>query len=507
MGQLVSKCLLWSVSAASTLVFVLLVRTFGLTSRDTDSPAYKSREEDFIPADDERVRRFVHALRCMTVSMEEHVQNHSELSRLRQFIVSSFPTIHSNALVTVEKIAKYSSLYSISGSDASLTPYLLMAHLDVVPVTSEEWEEPPFAGNIKDNYIYGRGAVDMKQTLFGILEALEFLLKRGHQPKRSFYIAFGHDEEVGGVEGAYNIGQTMASRNVKLEFILDEGLPVTDGIVPGTEVPVAIIGTSEKGSLTMKLHVNSPGGHASMPHPQSSIGILSAALARLEANPHPSVFGNGPERPFFEYVAPKMKLPMRIVMSNLWLFSPLVVKMLSRKPETNAMLRTTTAITQFNAGVKDNVIVPRATATVNHRIHPAQTVEEVLAYDKKIINDERVSFEIGPHFEPPPNSPFSTDCFGYQMVRASILQVWGYKNVTVAPGLLMGNTDTRHYTSLTSNIYRFSPTYMYPGDVARVHGVNERISLKNYEEAINFYLQVMLNADRSMLHASSAQPH
>lgn len=218
---------------------------------------------------------------------------------------------------------------------------------------------------------------------------------------------------------------------------------------------------------------------------------------RLQDNPLPSMLGYGPEGEMLEHLAPEMSLPLRIVMSNLWLFKPIVSWVMSQKPSTNALIRTVTAVTMFNGGVKTNVLPSDATAYVNHRIHPAQTVQEVIDYDRDVIDDDRVEISADHFMEPQPGSPAGENDFGYQTVSNSIRQIW--TDAATAPGTMIGNTDTRHYKIFTKNIYRFSPTVMFPGDEKRFHGVNERISIKNYEQAINFYYHVMLNADNVSL--------
>ncbi|RVE70909.1 hypothetical protein OJAV_G00068540 [Oryzias javanicus] len=186
----------------------------------------------------------------------------------------------------------------------------------------------------------------------GILQALEYLLIKGYAPRRGFYIGFGHDEEIRGHNGALNIVRLLKQRNVELSFVLDEGLAILDGIIRGLEGPAALIGLSEKGSASVKLSVSMTPGHSSMPPKESSIGILAAAVKRLEDNPMPRLFGLGPERETFEHLAHKFSLPLKFVMSNFWLFSSVLSRVLETKPDMNSFVRTTTAVTMFNAGVK-----------------------------------------------------------------------------------------------------------------------------------------------------------
>ena len=188
---------------------------------------------------------------------------------------------------------------------------------------------------------------------------------------------------------------------------------------------------------------------------------------------------------------------------NIWLFKPVLSWFLARKPTTAAMIRTVTSVTMFNAGVKHNVIPPYAEAVVNHRIHPSQTVEEVLAYDRSLIGDSRVNMEIISSMEPHPTAGYGEGHFGYQVMKTSIGQIW--PEALVVPGIMVGNTDTRFYLNFTCNVYRFAPTHMFPGDPERFHGINERISEVNYEQVINFFYHLIRNCDQAKV--SSTHKH
>ncbi|KAM4797387.1 N-fatty-acyl-amino acid synthase/hydrolase PM20D1 [Rhinophrynus dorsalis] len=370
---------------------------------------------------------------------------------------------------------------------------MLLAHLDVVPAPPESWEVPPFSAEERGGYIYGRGTLDDKNCVIGILQALEFLLKRNYKPRRSFYIGIGHDEEVSGHKGAMKIVEKLESRGVKLAFVLDEGLAVLDGVIKGVTRPVALIGTTEKGSITLNLTVNRPPGHSSIPPSETSIGILAAAVSRLEQNPMPNMFGEGPEGAMFEHLASEFVFPLNIMMANLWLFSPIISRILERSPASNAIVRTTTALTMFNAGIKSNVIPSTAKATVNFRVHPAQTVNEVLDLLRNTVRDERVELSVLNSFNPLPVSPYDEESFGYHILQQTIQAV--FSEAPVAPGVCVGNTDSRHFVNLTNSIYRFSPVVLKQEDVNRIHGLNERISLEGFEHLVQFYYKFIQNAD------------
>lgn len=480
------------------LVIIIAIRTATFSVRSESVRSCRLTDNDFIRATDEVIGRFQTALRFKTISTNLHQYDRAELQKMVDFVQSAFPVIHSSSLVTHDVVNNYSLLYKVQGSNPALRPYMLCAHLDVVPVNSDSWEEDPFGANIKDGFIYARGTIDVKQIVMGVMEATEFLLKSGHVPKRTFYIAFGHDEEVTGLDGAAKISEMLYSRGVRdLEFLIDEGTTIVNKLFPGVNIPIAVVGTSEKGSLSLELSVTGVPGHSSMPEGETTIATLARAITRLEENPHPNMFGTGPEKDLFTHLASDLSLPFRAVVTNLWLFGPLVSRLFSRIPSLNAIVRTVTSVTMVNGGVKVNVLPPSATAMVNHRIHPAQTVKEVMEYDRKLINDERVKIRVVSSMEPHPMSPYGDEDFGYQTIKNSIRQIWS--NATVVPGVMIGNTDTVHYIQFAKNIYRFSPTFMFPEDMKRFHGNNERISVQNYEQVINFYYHLLVNADEGTL--------
>ncbi|KAK6176811.1 hypothetical protein SNE40_015042 [Patella caerulea] len=479
------------------LVVIVVVRTFTFSVRTDQVVECKNSDSDFIKLNDQILERFKKGLRIQTVSRDVGDISEQALVDIQNLIKKEYPVVHSSPLVTLDVVGNYSLLYSIQGTNTSLIPYLLASHLDVVPAQQENWDYPPFGAETHNGFIYARGTIDVKLGVFGILESMEYLLSNGFKPKRTIYIGFGHDEEIGGSVGALNIANKLEEKGIsQLEYIIDEGLNVLDGLVPGLSKPSALIGTSEKGQAILRLKVKGKPGHSSMPPKESALSILVQAVHRLETTPHPSMFGYGPEKDMFEHIASELSLPYRMLMSNLWLFSPLVSRFLAMSPTTNAIVRTITAVTMFQSGVKDNVIPGDAVAIVNHRIHPAQSIQQVIDYDRYIINDDRVIIEIKNSMEPLPISPCDDNNLGYQMIKNSIRQVW--TNSVVAPGVMIGNTDTKHYIHLSNNIYRFTPSYLYPQDIPRFHGNNERISLQNYQQAINFYYHLIKNTDAGL---------
>ncbi|NXA52593.1 P20D1 hydrolase, partial [Nothocercus julius] len=446
------------------------------------------------------------AVKIPTVSVSPEDLNTTAMAEFGNYIKEVFPAVFSSKFIQHEVVGTYSHLFTVQGSHPEMMPYMLLAHMDVVPATPDGWDVHPFSAAEHEGFIYGRGTLDNKNSAIGILQALEFLLRRNYRPRRSFYVGIGHDEEVFGRKGAKKMAALLEARGVKLSFLLDEGSGILDGIVAGMKKPVALIGITEKGSITLNFTVEMEPGHSSFPTKETSIGILAAAMSRLEQNPMPNMFGYGPELMTMEHLASEFSFPLNLVMANLWLFSPVVSRILSWKPSTNALIRTTTAVTMFNAGVKINVVPSSAKATANFRIHSAEKATEVLETVRNTIADDRVKIDIVEAFDPLPISPWDDQAFGVHIFQKTILDT--FPNVdSVVPGTCVGNTDSRHFTNVTNAIYRFNPVLLKSDDLPRIHGLNERISVEVYEKQVEFLFQLIQNCDIEKLPEPHANSH
>jgi carboxypeptidase PM20D1 len=436
--------------------------------------------------------RLAEAIRFKTVSSYEKPDQHAEALRgMQAHIEKSFPAIH--AAAKREIVADYSLLYTWEGADPKAPPIALLAHQDVVPVapgTEKDWQQPPYDGVIADGFIWGRGSWDDKGNLYAMLEAAEALAKAGFRPKRTVYFAFGHDEEIAGTRGAKAIAALLASRGVRLDFVIDEGLLITDGIMKGLDKPAALIGLAEKGYATLVLTAHATPGHSSMPPRDTAIGMMSAALARLEDHRLPMQI-RGTVSEMFDTLAPEMSGFNRVVLSNLWLFKPLLLREFEKSGPTEAMVRTTTALTIFNAGDKDNVLPGNAAATVNFRLIPGDTQASVIDHVRSTVNNDRISVEpFRGNTDPPPVT--GTGNPSYQALTRTIREI--FPDVIVAPGLMVGATDSRHYVEITDRIFRFSPVRANSEDLKRFHGTNERLSIDGYADMIRFYRRLIENS-------------
>jgi carboxypeptidase PM20D1 len=440
------------------------------------------------------VERFAASIRIPTLSHQDPADDDPEVFRaFREHLERSFPSLH--ASLRRELVADRTLLYTWPGRDASLAPAVLMAHQDVVPVepgTEDAWEQAPFSGAIADGFVWGRGTLDTKAKLVAVCEAVDRLAREGFQPTRTTYLVFGHDEEVGGRQGALEVVKRFQAQGTRFEWVLDEGGVIGEGLVPGVTKPVALIGIAEKGYATLALTATAEGGHSSMPPPQTSIGILAAAIGRLEAHPFPAAV-RGATRQFFAAIAPEMAQPLRLAVANADLLEPVLLRVLSRSPRSNATIRTTTAVTMIDAGVKENALPASARAIANFRILPGETVASVVAYVRGVVADPRVAVEVlagSSALDPSPESRVDTESFA--LLSRTIREL--HPEVVVAPNLVLGGTDARYFREVSENVYRFGPNRVGPDDLKRAHGTNERTGVEDYLDSVRFYVQLLRNA-------------
>lgn len=460
-----------------------------------------SKQAAATPADAPKIdeakaaQHLARALTFQTISHQDPaLDDPSMFQGLHEALEEMFPKVH--ATLTREVVGGSSLLYTWKGKDPSKAPIVLLGHQDVVPVepgTEGDWTEPPFGGVIQGGFVWGRGALDFKTAVVGLLEAAEALLNEGYQPSRTVYLAFGHDEEVSGLKGAVAIVALLDSRGVHAAFVLDEGMVITEGILKGVEPPIALIGIAEKGYLTLELSVQGQGGHSSIPARPTTVGILARALQELEGHPMPAHI-DGPARALFETLAPEMPFGTRLILSNLWLLSPVAKRLLSGDPVTDAILRTTIAPTMLEGSVQENVLPQRARALVNFRVLPGDTRASVIEHVKTVIGDPRVSVKpVEGSMSQDPSSVSDPSSAAYKAIERSIRQI--FPEAIVAPSLVLAATDSRHYQTIADGVYRFAPQRMRDEDRARVHGTDERISVKNFGEGVRFYAQVVKNSD------------
>lgn len=459
-------------------------------ARLTPAVAESTPADSLIAAAPIGTEHFAGALRFPTISPQDRASfDPAPFTGLHEYLRESFPLVHER--LTREVIGGYSLLYTWQGTDTTLAPMLLMGHLDVVPVepgTESRWTHPPFDGVVDSGFVWGRGAMDDKSSVIAQLEAVELLLRQGFVPRRTLYLAYGHDEEIGGANGAGALAAVLKERAGRLEFLVDEGGIVADGVLPGVGRPVAMIGVVEKGSMGVELTVEGTGGHSSIPPEHTALGILSRALTRLEDNQMPLRMTPVVEEMFLR-LAPAMPFAMRLPLANLWAFRPVLVRGAARDPRVAAMLRTTTAVTMASGSPKENVLPIIAKAVVNFRILPGDTPDDVLAHVRRVVDDFRVTVT-GSGRPPSPTADFGSPAF--RILEKTVSQL--FPGAIPVPFLLIAATDTRHYEDLTRNIYRFNPIVATPDLVSGTHGTDERVRADDLVRAARFFAQLIRNA-------------
>jgi carboxypeptidase PM20D1 len=351
------------------------------------------------------------------------------------------------------------------------------------------WDHPAFDGVIADGFVWGRGTMDDKGALVAMMAAVELLVADGFAPNRDIYFSFGHDEEIGGAEGASAVADHLSAQGVQLAWSLDEGSAVLRAIVPGLKRDVASINVAEKGYITVDITANGAGGHSSLPPRQTAVGELAEAIVALQAEPVPGGL-TGASKEFFDALGPNFPLLQRVLFANQWLSRPVLEMALSGAPSTDAMLRTTMAPTMLEGSAKENVLPQEATATVNYRLHPRDSVEDIVALTQERVGDD-LTVELRGGFQRGASAVSRSDNAAFAGLAKTFGQVFG--DVIIVPGLTIAGTDTRHYSRVADDSYRINPFVMTGEDIPRLHGVNERLSLEDLERAAQFYTVLLRN--------------
>lgn len=468
------------------LVAILLYNTFSFSSSQLEVQSVAKA-----PVPDSVVAHLSQAIQYETISYEDSTRMDSAVFlAFRNFLNSTYPL--ADSLLDHELINEFSHLYHWRGENPALKPILLAAHTDVVPVDEKDlpdWDHEPFGGALVDGVVWGRGTLDDKSSVLAILEAAEMLLRRGFQPERSIYLAFGHDEEVRGRNGAPAIAELLKNRGVQLEMALDEGFFITQKLVPDLDPDLAFIGIAEKGYVSIEATVQVEGGHSAIPNPETAIGVMGDAIARVQANPL-TAHVTTPMQGFIDKVGPEMPFTSRMAFANLWLFKPLILSTYAAKASGNALIRTTLTPTIVQGGTKANVVPQFVSATFNSRILPGETKEDVLEHLRSTIDDERFSYKILPGHNPASRIS-STDSRAYKVLATTIKESFG--PVLTSPNLVVGGTDGYFYEPIADDVYRFLPMYLNEDNLHTFHGIDERLPAEQFKDAIRFYARLMEN--------------
>jgi carboxypeptidase PM20D1 len=429
----------------------------------------------------EIAERLAGAIRFETVSHEDSADFDAEPFRqLASYLRDIYPLAHET--LDLERVNIHTLLFRWEGSDPSLQPALFMSHTDVVPVEEaaiEAWTHPPYSGLIEDGYVWGRGAIDVKSGVILWLEAIESLLAEGFEPERSIYLSLGHDEEIGGFDGAAEVARLFREREIRPAFLFDEGGFIFDGYPLLPDVTTALVVIAEKAYFTVELTTHGVSGHSSMPPRSTAIGKLARAIYRVEENPMPSRLIQ-PVREMFEVASPHLSIGQRFAVANLWLMGGAVKRSLLRERTSAPLVRTTFATTLISGGVKDNVIPELAQATINVRILPGDTPEDVIAHLTRVIDDPEV--EIKGTSWGKGAAPASASGPAFSLAKAAISDV--LPDAVVLPGLIPGATDSRHFAGQVDEIVRFVPERLSMEQASGAHGRDERLAVEHLADSV-----------------------
>lgn len=421
---------------------------------------------------------------------KEDEGGYEQYKKFRSLLKKFYPLIHSN--LDLELVNEHSLLYRWVGQ-GSEKPLVLLAHYDVVPAFKEQWQHPPFDGVIVEGVIWGRGTLDTKGTLCGICEAVEGMLIKGFKPARDIYFAFGHDEETMGA-GAPGIVEILKNRDVYPELVLDEGGAIIQGVFPGVDRPIAVIGLAEKGIVDIEVVLEGSGGHSSTPGRINPLSEMSKIILRLDKNPFRSYLP-GEVKEMFAVIGRHMPFTFRIIFANMWCFQPLlttILPLLGR--ELNALCRSTCVFTMVEGSKASNVIPDRVRAVANLRLAAIDPLDEALkhiteqafaASQKARKAREPLKLKVSLLHGHNASASSSTASAAYQTLKQTISE--SFRDTIVSPYIMLGATDSRHYCAICDNVFRFSPIRMNKEELHSIHGVDERITVEKLGGIVDFY--------------------
>jgi carboxypeptidase PM20D1 len=503
------------------LLGILIILVAVLLTKTLTYPFKKNKAANFEAwkpvKNDSAVMRLSNGIKIPTVSTGSlGVFNYTPFDQFKEYLKASYPEVYQNT--ENYEVNKYGLVFRLKGKRTDLEPILFLSHMDVVPpgeadikdntenifrpddkplppVTkvSEDWDFAPFSGTVANGRIYGRGAIDMKGMLFSLMESMKDLITNQHMPQRDIYLAFGFDEEVGGKNGAKMIAEDFKKKGLTFDAVYDEGgLIMQKGNVAGIDSDVAVVGCAEKGFLSAKIKVKGLGGHSSMPPMESAIGKAAVIMQRLEDHQMKPVI-TPLIKDFFNNIGGAMPFTSRLAISNQWLLKPLLISQLTKNNTTNALVRTTTALTMMKGSDGTNVLSPEVEFVVNFRLLPGNTVKDVREHIAKATKGFDVEVEeIDNTREASAVSPTNTKA--YQMIEAGIKQI--NPGTIVSPYLTMAGTDAYKYQIVSKNIYRFMPIKINSSEQQSIHSTNEYISIENYLKMIHYFEYIMKNYDK-----------
>ncbi len=448
---------------------------------------------EFEPLPDEQVdvdkyrKDLSDAIKIKTISnVDADKVDWNEFKRLHALFEERFPLVYKN--LKCEEISLASLLFTWEGKNPDLEPIALLGHQDVVPVaegTEGDWTHPAFDGVDDGEFVWGRGALDMKNHLIAVLESVEALLAEGFEPERTVYLCFGHDEEIvaAPTSGAGSIAAVLKERGVHLDSVIDEGGAILNLHVGNIlNKKLAGVGIAEKGYVDYRVSVSAKGGHSSQPPEHTALGALADVIKDIEGHQFKA------KMPAFVYelftkIGKNVSYPARIVTCNLWLLKPLITAVMKKIPPAASLIHTTTAVTMAEGSPAANVLPQKASVTVNFRMMPGVTIKNVEEHIRKCVRNKDIEVEYLKGKEASKVSP--TDSRSFKILEEICTRT--DRDLLVAPYLVMGGTDAYHYEEVCDNIYRFAPFVMDTKLLLTTHGTDERIPIACMADALKFF--------------------
>ncbi len=466
--------------AAAVLAAAVVVRTIQFKPEPME-PA----KGDKVSLNEEKiVADFREMIRCKTVSnRDESMVDRGEFAKFEGVLRERFPQVYGACELT--KHGQTGLLFYLKGKSGD-KPSVCMAHYDVVPAEEEGWDKPAFDAVLEDGVIWGRGTLDTKGTLCGILEALEQLLAEGYVPAQDLYLSFSGDEEIDGLS-CPAIVSYLEEKGIKPYIVVDEGGAVVENVFPGVSEECALIGIGEKGGVNLNFSMESEGGHASTPPIHTILGQLSQAVVRIEKHPFKRQLTK-PVAEMFDTLGRHSNFLYRMIFANLWLFEP-VLDMICKMSggELNALMRTTVAVTRMEGSKAYNVLPPKASFGVNMRLIGTDTIESAQEYLKGVIKNDKIKLEVVNGMNPSIYS--DTSCEAWDTLKSVIHDTW--PEAIVSPYLMLACSDSRHYCRISDKVYRFSAMRLSKEERAMIHGNNERIPVATLLKTVEFYVRLL----------------
>jgi len=412
----------------------------------------------------------------------------AKFSEFRDYLQKSYPVVFKT--MEYKLIGDGAIVLIWRGKDSSLPPMMFNAHYDVVPPGN--WADA-FNPIVANGRITARGSIDMKSTLFALMNAANNLIASGFQPTRDVIFAFTNNEETS-TDASATITKYLKSRGIVPDALFDENGMINVMNLDGKDYGFALIGVAEKGYLTVKITVHAKGGHSSIPGKNTAAGAVSEIIRRLEKNQMPARL-SGDNGTLLKTLGTASGIVSKIFIGNRDVLKPIVTSQLSESAETNAAIRTTTAITKWWAGDADNVMPNVAYIIVNFRLMPGDSIEDVVKHIKKQLVGFNATVEIVPNQAWEASRVSPTDTHGYKQLLLAIKYVFPAANAVPYTSLAAG--DTKNYQHLwggvaAPEIYRFTPA-MY--DIDLVHATGESLSLDDFARMNAYYKYLIQNYD------------